>query len=135
MYAYPNPSGVFINYLFNSLEDVLKGDLSLGEKYPTKGKVVDGVGCAIVVTVKEDGSISYKKNQFPAARWPNKEEVAEWIVKKRAVDASKVVLKEAKADLLKEQLEPIRQAYLSSNYSTRTAILAEVMRIITSGRL
>jgi hypothetical protein len=91
-----------------------------------------GIGGVVQCGFKGDTSVSFNKNKWPCDVWKNKEERVKWHAKKAAFDQEDQVIKDVKANDLIETLKPIRQAYRESSTQNRRAILAEVIRIITT---
>jgi hypothetical protein len=91
------------------------------------------IGAIKEVQDKGDEGITYKKSGGIVGYWKNQDDRTKWQAKKRAYDSAASELKEAKRDLFRDALEPIRDAYATLPYQQRRALLNEVVRIITGG--
>lgn len=132
VYMYPKDSDTHVYLELDSIENLEQNDTARGRQWFLKKKIVDGIGSIIAVELEGD-SVLFSKRPVILARWPHKDDVAGWILKKRAVDYQKKIDTLAKEDWLAEQLMPLKDAYrMTSNRHDRAAMLAEIIRIVTS---
>lgn len=100
-----------------------------------------GTVFTIAKTPGKEGSVQMRTDEFVGlwGRDENDRERMEWQARSRAVEhaheQSKAVEKLKKESLVMETLEPFRRAYSRLNASGRRHLLAEVTRVITSGRV
>lgn len=95
-------------------------------------------GAIFMHTLERDGdnvTISIEDFSSHLGTWENREDVIRWQTKSDANEAAirerNSTKKEAGANLPKEALEPIRQAYASAGWQERQQILAAVIRYLT----
>ena len=138
VYAGPDIQGkewvhVYYKFLDISRNNGLSAESDLSiftfDKPPFKRVGIGGVvQCKFVGNV----SIRYDADRYPCATWKCEEDRVKWYAKRSAYDQHEQVMKGVKQNDLIERLKPIREAYKESSWHNQRAILAEVMRIITT---
>jgi hypothetical protein len=90
-------------------------------------------GAIYEVELNEEGTtITYKQKARPVALWHNPEDVKAWRAKHIAAKNADATLKAIKVNTLYEALAPVKMAYRNSNTNQRTALLAEIIRYVTT---
>lgn len=93
-----------------------------------------GAVISVEAQIKDDGiSVRFGTLRTVQARWDDPESVLRWTAEHRADRAEAERRKSMKdRDALREALDPIRDLYVNLRGRHRTALLAEVVRYITS---
>jgi hypothetical protein len=135
IYAYPHTDKRHVYYELPSLDLNCKDNSIAGlnlQKWTIEKQIVKTVG-AIFEVETEDQAVHYSRRPPIRAIWQNEADKLEWSVKRAAFDNVKELKAEASTNLLRLQLEPIKELYQShTDYKTKRFILAEIIRIITS---
>jgi hypothetical protein len=122
-------------YLFFESLDSNTGDSAFG-RVLERGNFNTKLGATEIGGIYEfhqsGKSYSFAKKPNLIAWWKNSDDRLQWRTLSRAYQDSKK--KPANEKVLKELAEPLRQIYLSADYSTRAYILGEVIRLVTQGK-
>ena len=103
--------------------------------YPQRLFKAGGVGSIYKCKFTKDGeTISFSKSTLPTAFWQNSEDRTQWQTLHSAYSTEAKTLSETKVNMLVKTLRPVAEAYDEADYIARRLILAEAIRIITSGR-
>lgn len=94
------------------------------------------IGEQVEVEVGENGT-TYTLNEYQGA-WPNKDDIRGWQLlddaARAAIVASTAATAPLREDLVKSTLVPIRDIYRKATPAMQSAILAQVIAVITNSR-
>lgn len=79
-----------------------------------------------------DNSVSFSKKPQSLGQWKNTSDIREWKSLSLAYADSKRALKTPEDATLKKAVEPLRELYRNADRGTRTFLLGEIIRLITS---
>lgn len=90
-------------------------------------------GAMYEVELDEEGTtITYKQKARPVDLWHNAEDVKKWRASHIAAKNANATLKAIKVNTLYDALAPVKMAYRNASTTQRTALLAEIIRYVTT---
>jgi len=131
-----NNNSIHVYYIINDISENDKHTLAKTlEKFVVKKRLFKrgSIGAIYQVKLTDDReSVNYSPIQSPVDYWNTKSDTLEWQTLESAAKIAEQVDKKGKENALINTLQPIKKAYKFANNNERAAILAEVIKIITS---
>jgi hypothetical protein len=111
-----------------------KTDISALRHFRSDTKLFKGgsIGGIYQVKFRDDLTIVYSPDCAPCDFWKNDQDRTEWRAHEVAYNGARQLKSTIKINTLIEALQPIRNAYRQQAVEGKRAILAEVIRVITT---
>lgn len=122
-------------HVYHSLNE--DGTIDATKKHAFDKKLTRGAVGSVLEVEFSENTVHYNKSGAPFGFHKDFKQVAEWRAESEAIETADKARKEREklisTNALKEALEPVRSAYLRCRPQDRTAMLANVIEMITRG--